>query len=99
MGAITIRDSFLHSIAIKNTGISSNGNLELDDSIAEALSNEDFLTVDTSGGPVTDITLRRVGLADSIGTVYMVKHIKDARINWVTNVKFDMIPAYNGDLA
>ena len=81
MGAIAIRGSFLYSIAIKNTGISSSGNLEVDDSFGEALRNEDFLTVDTSGGPVTDITLRRVGLSDSIGTVYTVKHINDARIN------------------
>ena len=44
---------------------------------------------------MTDIILRRVGLADSMGTVYMLKHINSTRINWITNVKFDMIPAYN----
>jgi hypothetical protein len=94
-GTITIRGSFLHSIRIRNTGIASNGNLEVDDSLSEALNNDDFLVVDTSGGPVTDILLRRVALADSIGKVYMARHINHTNANWVVNIKFEMIPGGN----
>ena len=80
---------------MKNTGVPSNGDLEVDDVLSEGLKNEDFLTVDTSGGPVTDILLRRVALADSIGRVFMAHHIHQSNINRGTNIKFEMIPGGN----
>lgn len=96
-GDVTIRDSYLHKIMMKNAGIPSNGNLSVDNCLTEALTNENFLTVDTSGGPVTDITLRRVGMADSVGTSYMLKHVNPVpgEPNWVVCVKFEMIPEGN----
>lgn len=94
-GTVTIRGGYLHKVRIANDGIPSDGNLEISDVLTEALDNEDFLTVDTSGGPVTDITLDRVALADCVGTVYMLDHINNTGINWNVNVKFSMIPAGN----
>src|SRR5215470_16238490 len=95
-GQVTIRSGFMHKIIMKNTGIPSNGDLEVDDVLSEALNNEDFLTVDTSGGPVTDIILRRVALADSIGKVYMPRHTHQSNINRNTNIKFDAEVLVNG---
>ena len=94
-GQITIRGSFLHSIVLKNAGIASNGDLSVDDCLSEGLNNEDFLTVDTSGGTVNDITLRRVKLADTSGSVYLLKHVNNSGINWIVNVKIEMIPGGN----
>jgi len=94
-GMITIRGGFLHKVTMANTGIPSNGDLEISDALVEGLNNEDFLTIDTSGGSVTDITLQRVALADSVGTVYMLKHVNNSGTNWLVNAKFDMIPAGN----
>jgi Pectate lyase superfamily protein len=91
-GMITIRGGFLHKVTTTNAGIPTAGDMEISDTLAEALTNEDFLTVDTTGGPVSDITLRRVSLADSVGTVYMLTHVNDSGINWVVNAEFDQIP-------
>ena len=93
-GFITIRGGFLHSITISEGG-SGGGDLEVDNVLSEGLRNEDFLTVDTTPGQTSDITLRRVALADTVGSVYMLKHINKTNINYLVNVKFDMIPAGN----
>lgn len=94
-GNITIRDGYMHSMTIANTGIPSNGDVEISDMLAEALNNQDFLTVDTTGGPITDIVLDRDALADSVGTVYLLKHINNTGINWLVNAKVSMIPEGN----
>jgi hypothetical protein len=60
-------------IYMKNAGISSDGDIVLDDILSEALSNQDFLTID--GTYVNDITLKDVKLADTTGQVYMFKSL------------------------
>jgi len=95
MGATTIRDSFVHSIYMYNPGSSTEGNLEVENVLSENLNNEDFLTVDTTGGPVSDITIRRIGLADRIGKAYVLKHINHTSTNWVVNADIEMIPDGN----
>jgi hypothetical protein len=60
-------------IYMKNAGISSDGDIVLDDILSEALNNQDFLTID--GTYVNDITLKDVKLADSTGQVYMFKNL------------------------
>jgi hypothetical protein len=92
---ITIHGSFLHKISMRNNGIPSMGDLEVADTLSEDLANENFLTVDTSGGIITDILLQRVALADTTGSSYMFKDINNSRTDWQVNIKFEMIPAGN----
>jgi hypothetical protein len=91
-GMITIRGGYVYKVTMTNTGAVNMGDLEIDDTLSEGLTNEDFLTLDTSGGTISDVTLHRVRIADPAGTVYMLKHINDSGINWNPNVKFDQIP-------
>lgn len=91
-GMITIRGGYLYKVTMANIGAPNAGDLEMDDTLSEGLNNEDFLTVDTSGGTVSDITLHRVRIADPVGATYMVKHVNNTGINWNVNVKFDQIP-------
>lgn len=94
-GNITIRDGYMHKITIANTGIPSNGDVDISDMLVEALNDEDFLTVDTTGGPITDIVLKRDALADSVGSVYLLKHVNNTGINWKVNAKISMTPQGN----
>lgn len=96
-GMVTVRGGYLRKVLMQNTGAVNSGDLEIDDTLSEVLDNEDFLTVDTSGGAGSDITLHRVRIADAVGTAYMVKHINNSPVNWDVNVKFDQIPL--GDTA
>lgn len=92
-GMVTIRGGYVYSILMANIGAPNVSDLEVDDTLSEGL-NKDFLTVDTSGGTVSDITLHRVKIADPVtgAPVYMIKHINNSGINWNVNVKFDQIP-------
>lgn len=94
-GNITIRDGYIHKVTIANTGIPSNGDVEISNSLIEGLNDEDFLTVDTTGGPINDIVLKRNAIADWTGAVYMFKHINDTGINWHVNAKISMTPLGN----
>ena len=94
-GIITIRGSYIHKMRLSNAGASNTGDVELDDILSESLNNEDFLTIDTSGGNVADVILNRVRVADPVGTVYMVKHINNSSVNWLANIKFE---ALQGDI-
>ena len=89
MGDTTIRDSFVHAIYAYNTGQQAASDLELDNVLSENLANEDFLTVDTSLGPVKNILLHRVTIADTTGESYVLKHINNSGTNCIENVKFD----------
>lgn len=94
-GMITVRGGYVHNMVMANTGAPNQaGDLEIDDVLSEALDNQDFLVIDTSGGTVADVTLRRVRIADPVtgSAVYMVKHINNSGINWNVNVEFDQIP-------
>jgi hypothetical protein len=92
-GMLTYRGGYLYRAAISNVGASNTSDFEFNDVLSEGL-DQDFLTIDTSGGTVSDITLHRVRIADPAGVVYMVKHINNTGINWLVNIKFDQIP-YN----
>lgn len=94
-GNITISDGYMHAMTIANTGIPSNGDLEISNMLSEGLNNTDFLTVDTTGGPITDISVSRVALSDPVGSVYLLKHINNTGINWLVNAKISMIPEGN----
>lgn len=94
-GNITISDGYMHTMTMANAGIPSNGDLEISNMLVEALNNQDFLTVDTTGGPITDISVGRVALSDSVGSVYMLKHVNNTGINWKVNAKISMIPQGN----
>ncbi len=72
-GQVTIAHSYMPSMSVTNAGIASNGDLEIDDVLSEALNNTDFLTINQTGGQVTDITLRRVKLADTTGSSYLIR--------------------------
>jgi hypothetical protein len=66
------------SVVFKNTGAASAGGASFDHVLSEGLNNQDFLVLDTSagGGVVeTDFILKFVALADTVGSVYMVKGI------------------------
>lgn len=90
---VTVHGGYLGKVLMQNVGaLGYIGDLEIDDTLSEGLTNGDFLTVDTSGGMVGDITLHRVSIADPVGTTYMVKHINNSSINWNVNVEFDQIP-------
>lgn len=94
-GNITISDGYMRSMTMANDGIPSNGDLEISNMLVEGLSNQDFLTVDTTDGPITDISISRVALSDSIGSVYMLKHVNNTGINWNVNAKISMTPEGN----
>jgi hypothetical protein len=77
-GNFVFRDGPIYGapVVFKNLGISSAGEAVFDGVLSESLINQDFLVLDTSagGGVVeTDFTLRNVALADTSGTVYLVK--------------------------
>ncbi|HEV2304194.1 MAG TPA: hypothetical protein VGR93_01625 [Candidatus Acidoferrales bacterium] len=90
-GMMTYRGGYLYRAKISNVGNVNTTDFEFNDVLSEGL-DQDFLTVDTSGGTVTDIILHRVRIGDPVGKVYMVKHINNTGINWLVNVKFDQIP-------
>jgi hypothetical protein len=77
-GNFVFRDGPIYGapVVFKNLGISSAGEAVFDGVLSESLINQDFLVLDTSagGGVVeTDFTLRNVALADTSGSVYLVK--------------------------
>jgi hypothetical protein len=77
-GNFIFRDGPIYGapVVFKNLGISSAGEAVFDGVLSESLTNQDFLVLDTStgGGVVeTDFTLRNVLLADTSGSVYLVK--------------------------
>jgi len=92
-GMITIRGGYLGSFHYRNKGIASSGDVTIDDVLSESLSH-DFFFSEASPGIVSDITLRRVKLADTIGKVFMLKTVTTN--NQLTNVKIEMTP--NGNL-
>jgi hypothetical protein len=95
MGQITIDHSMIGSsgILVQNTGIASDGDVGIDDVLSEGLNNKDFLTLNQSGGQVTDVILRRVALADTIGSVYMLKNISPK--NFMADVMVEETPLGN----
>lgn len=97
-GSINIDGGFLHKMFLANQGTGEVASINIDGVVSEALTNEDFLTVDSSLGIVSDITLHAVSLADTVGSVYMLKNIEPNAlpgVHYNTNVKFDMIPLGN----
>jgi len=78
------------SITMTNNGIGSDGNLEVDDVLSESLNNLDFLVINGFGGQVTDITLRRVQLADAVGNSYLIKQA--GKPNFHTTVPVEEVP-------
>lgn len=92
-GIITIRGGYLGSFHYSNKGIASSGDVTIEDVLSESLSH-DFFFSEASPGIVSDITLRRVKLADTIGKVYMLKTVTTN--NQLTNAKIEMTP--NGNL-
>ena len=92
MGQVTIADSFIYKIKMTNSGISSDGDLELNNVLSEGLVNDDFLTINQASGQVSDITLRRVKMADATNS-YMIKNLSPK--NFVTNVLVEMSPLGN----
>lgn len=96
LGDVTFREGYLQRVALSNVGAPSMSDFEFDDVLSEGL-EQDFLTVDTTGGEVVDITLHRVKVADAASgyPVYMAKHVNNTGINWNVNIKFDQIPEGN----
>ncbi len=92
-GQVTIAHTYMHNITMTNAGIPSDGDLEVDDALSEGLDNTDFLTVNQAGGQVTDITLRRVALADTIGSSYLIRN--DSPRNFRASVLIEQIPLGN----
>ncbi|MGA2810522.1 MAG: glycosyl hydrolase family 28-related protein [Candidatus Acidiferrum sp.] len=90
-GIVTIRGQFIaQGLSITNAGIPSNGDFLIEDVLSESLANNDFLTLFPTNGPISDITLKRVFLADSVNS-WLVKQVSPN--NQLTNVKIEMIPA------
>lgn len=92
-GQITITHSFMPSVTMTNAGIASDGDLEVDDVLSEALNNADFLTINQTGGQVADITLRRVKLADTSGNSYLIR--ENSSYNSWTPVLVEQTPVGN----
>ena len=87
-GVGTFSHSLIYSapVYLISNGSSVSGGLEFDDVNSEALTNQDFLILDTSTpGAIAQIQLNRVNLSDTSGTVYVVKgigvHNHDIEIN------------------
>jgi Pectate lyase superfamily protein len=90
-GQVTIEHSTLPKLSMTNLGIASDGDLEINDVLSEGLRNDDFLTIKQSPGQVTDITLRRVKIADSVNS-YMVKN---SSVRTIATVLIEQTPLGN----
>jgi len=89
-GMVTIRGRFVsQGLSITNLGVPSDGDFLVDGVLSESLANSDFLTLFPTNGPITDITLRRVVMADSPNS-WLIKQVSPN--NQLSNVKIEMIP-------
>lgn len=86
-GMITIRGGYLGSIHYVNKGVPSGGDVSIEDVLSESLTH-DFFFSEASPGIVSDITLKRIKIADFAAGVYMLKAVTTA--NQLTNVKIEM---------
>jgi hypothetical protein len=86
-GTIIIRGGYLGSMHYKNAGIPSAGGVAIEDVLSENLTH-DFFFSEASPGIVSDITLKRVSLADNGPNVYLLKAVTTN--NQLTNVKIEM---------
>ena len=92
-GQVTITHSFMPRLTMTNAGIASDGDLEVDDVLSEALNNADFLTINQTGGQMADITLRRVKLADTSGNSYLIR--ENSSYNSWTPILVEQTPVGN----
>lgn len=60
-------------VILNNNGVSAAGSIYFHTIVSEALVNQNFLVVNGTSSPITEIVLENVTLADTVGTVYMLK--------------------------
>jgi hypothetical protein len=87
-GQININHSFIGngSVYVYNAGIPDVSDISFDDVQSEGLTNADFLVI--RGTYVTNVTLRDVKLADTVGTAYVIDDLHTG--NPFGPIHFDM---------
>jgi hypothetical protein len=70
-GDIVYRDGFLGSVSLTNAGIPYMADIKFDHVLSENLTKRDWLV---AAGGILDLVLDTIQIADSVGTVYLLKN-------------------------